>query len=73
MSVADDRLTDALTPSSESLMRHCEACGSGRARGPAVRFGLRRAAAASPALVGSLLLVLVAAGALGEVGRGLSG
>ncbi|MCU1620675.1 MAG: rane protein of unknown function [Modestobacter sp.] len=47
-------------------MRNCGTHGAGGARGPAVQFWLLHAAAASPAMLSSLLvLVLVAAGALG--------
>jgi STE24 endopeptidase len=47
-------------------MRNCRTHGAGGARGPAVQFGSLRAAAALPAMLGSLLLVLVAAGGLGR-------
>jgi STE24 endopeptidase len=46
-------------------MRNDAIPGADRVRGPAVRFGLMRAAAASPAMFGSMLLVLVAGGGLG--------
>lgn len=39
--------------------------GAGGARVPAVQFRLLRAAAASPAMLGGLLLVPIAAGGLG--------
>jgi STE24 endopeptidase len=46
-------------------MRNDAIPGADRVRGPAVRFGLMRAAAASPAMFGSMLLVLVAGGGPG--------
>ena len=49
-------------------MRKCRSQATRGARRPAVGLGLRRAAAAVPAMFGSVLLVAVAAGGLGRWG-----
>src|SRR4051795_3818647 len=64
MSVAVGRLSSALAASEEGRMRHGGTATAGGAHGRAVRFGLWRAAAAGPAMLGSLLLVSVPVGGL---------
>src|SRR3954451_2041440 len=64
MSVAVGRLSGALAASEEGRMRTRGIPTTGGTHGPAVRIGLWRAAAAAPAMLGSLLLVSVTVGGL---------
>ncbi|CCH88509.1 membrane protein of unknown function; Putative peptidase domain [Modestobacter italicus] len=65
MSVAGGKLTRALTALEKVSMRNGRSDGTGGPRESGGRFGLLRAVAAAPAMLGSVGLVVVATGGLG--------